>query len=280
VTVASEGFVLRRILVALDTSPHSLAALEAAVELAVSTRAELVGLFVEDVNLLRLARLPVAQQLSLGSGSGQPFERGALEAELRALALRARGALESAGARRGVRVSFRVTRGAVTSEVLAAASDADLLILGWASRPLSRRRRLGGTARAVARGSPRSVLLLSYGATLPGPVVVVCERGSGRALETAAGLAAASGAGLAVVPRGDSEEEASRLRAEVETALAGRGIAAEYRRAVTGGAAALRRALRGFERRLLVLSAGSPVLDDDESERLLDEIGGALLLVR
>ena len=44
---------IRRILVALDTSPHSQAAMEAAIELAARFEAELAGMFVEDVNLLR-----------------------------------------------------------------------------------------------------------------------------------------------------------------------------------------------------------------------------------
>ena len=47
------ALIIRRILVALDTSKHSLAALEAADELAAWLKAELFGLFVEDINLLR-----------------------------------------------------------------------------------------------------------------------------------------------------------------------------------------------------------------------------------
>ena len=48
----------RRILVALDASAHSHAALAAAVALAARLHAEIEGLFVEDINLLRLAELP------------------------------------------------------------------------------------------------------------------------------------------------------------------------------------------------------------------------------
>jgi nucleotide-binding universal stress UspA family protein len=51
---------IRRILVALDASPHSFAALEAAAHLAAHLEAELFGLYVEDENLLRGAdRFPV-----------------------------------------------------------------------------------------------------------------------------------------------------------------------------------------------------------------------------
>ena len=44
---------IRRILVALDASPASLSAMQNAVELAARLGAELIGLFVEDINLLR-----------------------------------------------------------------------------------------------------------------------------------------------------------------------------------------------------------------------------------
>ena len=49
---------MRRILVAVDASPHSLAALDAALRLAADLEAEIIGLFVEDINLLRLAGMP------------------------------------------------------------------------------------------------------------------------------------------------------------------------------------------------------------------------------
>ena len=44
---------VERILVAIDTSPYGRSAMEAAAELAAEFQAELLGLFVEDVSLLR-----------------------------------------------------------------------------------------------------------------------------------------------------------------------------------------------------------------------------------
>jgi K+-sensing histidine kinase KdpD len=51
---------IRRILVALDASPDSLAALKTAADLARRMEAELMGLFVEDIELLRMADSPYA----------------------------------------------------------------------------------------------------------------------------------------------------------------------------------------------------------------------------
>ena len=65
--------VIRRILVAVDASTHSLAALEAASVLAEVLNAELVGIFVEDINLLRLAGLPFAREVRYQSALDRPL---------------------------------------------------------------------------------------------------------------------------------------------------------------------------------------------------------------
>ena len=68
----------RRIVVALDASSHSHAALAAAVALAGRLQAELQGIFVEDVNLLRLAELPFAREVRFGLSAARPVRWGAL----------------------------------------------------------------------------------------------------------------------------------------------------------------------------------------------------------
>jgi nucleotide-binding universal stress UspA family protein len=83
-----DELIIRRILVALDASQPSLAALEAAVELATRLKAELLGLFVEDVNLLRLVGLPFAREINLSSAAVRPINGPTLERELKTWAAR------------------------------------------------------------------------------------------------------------------------------------------------------------------------------------------------
>ena len=68
-------FVVRRILVALDASTQSLAALRTAVTLAAELGAELEGLFVEDTNLMRMAMLPVARRVLFPSAAEENVAR-------------------------------------------------------------------------------------------------------------------------------------------------------------------------------------------------------------
>jgi nucleotide-binding universal stress UspA family protein len=286
---SDDEFAPRRILVALDDSRHGLAALEAAAELAACMQAELLALFVEDVNLLRLARLP-HQHLSFDTGAGQPLDEATVEAHFRTQAALARAALLAAGTRRHVSVSFRVARGLVSAEVLAAASEADLLILGWAGRGLpslaargsdeGAARRVGRTARAAAERAPRSVLLWTREPTLQRPVVAVDE-GAPRAaltLTAAARLAAALGRSLTVLVTGDTPEEARARLAAADEWLRARGV--EARLASTPDPARLRALLRAERGAVLVLAAESPLLADPPTRALVEELGCALLLVR
>lgn len=219
-------FLIKRILVALDASPHSLAALEEAAGLAQRLEAELVCLFVEDANLLRLAGLPLTPGFNLLTAARQDPDLESIERELRALAGQVRKAVEETGRRRGVAVAFRVARGGVAAELIAAGDEADLLIIGrrghgfenrlrlphWSRKPDAAPRRerihLGMTARRVAAGARHSVLLIHRGAHIAGPLMVAYDGSPGaeRALAAAARIAGRNGSDISVLALGDSPE--------------------------------------------------------------------------
>lgn len=194
---------IRRILVALDTSADSAAALEAAAALAALLEAELEGLFVEEEHLLLLAT-GAATEVDLLSGRRRPLERPMLERQLRARAAQARRELEHAAGRLRVRWTFRTVQGRVESELLAA--GADLITLGI--RGHSPRRPPGSTAEAVVVKAPFPVLVLGRGARLGRTVHVLYDGTSAgrRALTIAAELARRNRAPLNVVVPGEYPE--------------------------------------------------------------------------
>jgi nucleotide-binding universal stress UspA family protein len=276
----NDELTIRRILVALDASRHSLAAMEAAAELAASMKAELQGLFVEDINLLRVAGSCVAREVSYPFGVTARLDPARMERQLRAQAARARKALAAACERREIKWSFRVVRGEVAPEVLAAAGEADMLSLGKASRPLVRQMRLGSTALAAVVQAPRSVLLLQREATIRPPVVVTYDGSptARQALMMAARLAQNKGGYLIVLSIADAPDTIQRMQSEASDLLRGRRLLVRYRRLASAGVATLTQVVRAEGSGILVLS--STILHRAKLQKLLYEVDCPVLLVR
>jgi nucleotide-binding universal stress UspA family protein len=166
---------LRRIVAAIDASPHSNAALEAAAALAAAHNAELVGVFVEDTNLLRLAGLPFVREVIYPMAAGRPVDLLLMQGRLGQLAETARQALAECGSRHRVQWSFLNRRGSLFHEIIAAAEGADLLVIGKASHDRTRRVRLGSVATRLLSKAPLPVLVLQRGQACRGPPLLVCD---------------------------------------------------------------------------------------------------------
>jgi nucleotide-binding universal stress UspA family protein len=273
---------IRRIVVALDASIHSLAALEAASTLADVLGAELVGVFVEDINLLRLAGLPFARELSAWSPLERPLDQLAMERQLRLQAEKVRQALAGAATRRHLRWSFRIVRGQVAAELLTAAAEADLLALGKASWTTTRHVRLGSTAREVIAQASHAILLLQQGATICPPIQAVYDGSPAgvRALATAARLATATGGGLTVIILADAADAAQRLEQEAAEHLRAWQAQASFRHLVHPSAEDLAGFIRSTGGGTLVMSAQHPLLAGEGLSTVLDAIECSALLVR
>jgi len=278
-----DELTIRRILVALDASRHSLAALEAAAELAASLEAELQGLFVEDINLLRAAGSPVAREVQYPFFTAARLNLARMERELRAQAAQARHALAACCEQRQIKWSFRVVRGQVAPEVLATALEADLLSLGKASRPLIgqvRRVRLGSTAWAAAAQAPHYVLLLQRDTGISPPVVVTYDGSptARQALMIAAWLVQKKGGYLAILILASVLDDLQRLQAEISNLLRGQRLVVRYRRLTDVSVATLTHEVRSEGSGVLVLN--STIMQPDALHTLLDEVDCPVLLVR
>lgn len=276
------GSLVRRILVAVDASHHSIAALEAAVELATRFQAELLGLYVEDINLLRLAQLPFAREVGAFSAAVRRLDVTEVERQIRVQTVRARRIFESRTGRTEVQWSFRVTRGSVTQEVVTAASDADLLVVGRAGWSLLRKGRLGTTARAIVARSPSMALLLPGGACLASPLTVVFD-GSARAeraLEVAESLLDEDDRRLRVLLLANGHERLAPLREQVDAWQQGRELEVRYRALTESNVSRLVAAIESEECGTLIVPVKSAILEDTALQGLLEELEIPILLVR
>lgn len=261
--------VIRRILVALDTSSRGTAAAQAAVELAATMQAELLGLFVEDMNLLNLAGLPFARELGLTSACSRPLDFNEIERAMRSQAVQVERLLARTAERRQLRWSFRVTRGQVVAEVLSVGQDMNLVVLGKTGRSVAaslRSSRMAGTwdKMALAR---RPVLLVFDG-----------SEPSFRALSVAAQLArSASRALVLMIP--EAGKDYPRLRKQAEDSLEP-GISRVRWHAVKGGAGEMAQAVRSERVDIVVLPVPSDSRATDLIDSLLEAVDCPLVLVR
>lgn len=274
----------RRILVALDASGDSLAALEAAATLAGEIEAEILGLFIEDIDLLNLAALPFSREARRLSANGGILDPAQIERELRGQQVVARRALERVATTRRLRWSFRVVRGRVETELLLAAEQADLVAVGKGSRPISGAVKLGSTARMVGLRTLRSVLFVAPAEMTPDCAIAVVYD-SGRtgtaALDVGARLAAREHRRLIVIVMADGDEEAARLEQAAAGILRSLGTAASMRRAVTTRPEPLIRALKVERAGLVVVPADSATATDEQRLRqLVEKSSCSVLLVR
>jgi nucleotide-binding universal stress UspA family protein len=211
-----EGGGIKRILVAIDASPASLAALDAAAELAVRHNAELVCIFIEDINLIRMAEIPIAVEIGHYSAAIRQMDPPQIESQLRARRRWIESILTALGKSTGLRWTFRTARGAISDELVLAAHESDLMFLGKSG--WSGKRQLGSTARRMILQSPIQAMLLNR-RLQPGSGMLLIYDGSSASVRA---LAAASALGkaqtpLSVLVLAEDPERWNLLRGEIES---------------------------------------------------------------
>jgi len=186
--VRTETPAIQRVVIGFDPAPADAAALRVAVGLAAGLGAQLVGLYVEDERLLRLAGLPFAREVGLHSAQSRPMLPQDVERSLRVQAERVRRLVASAADPFNLIWTLEIVRGELPRSALAATTLADLLVVAG-SQAYAPARSIEAR-RTQARTPPAS-----------GPIVVVLEDSdaSRRALALAQMLQRATGAGLIVL---------------------------------------------------------------------------------
>jgi hypothetical protein len=118
---------IRRIIVVQEPA-GAARVLDAVAEAAAALEAELLGLFLEDVELLHFAGLPFAREIGV-SARPRGLDVQTMERRLHFQAEEARRALAAATEGKALRWSFRVERGSVPTQLRKALADADVVVL-------------------------------------------------------------------------------------------------------------------------------------------------------
>jgi nucleotide-binding universal stress UspA family protein len=278
-STAPDAEPIQRILLAIDGSPHSLAAMQAAVDLSAGLDAELIAVFVEDLNLLRMAQLPIASEVSHYTASIHRLKPERIRRQLKAQAAQARSALARQARVQGVVWEFLVLRGDISLELLAKAEAADLMILGKAG--WSKRRRIGSTARLVIREAPSFVLVLQHGSHWARPVLLVYDGSplSQSGLKVAQVLAEQSGQPLSVMTVARKKSDAMDLEQDVVARLGVDAADVSFYRVLASRSEDLARLVRNMDC-LLILPANLPGMAGEPLIDFVDSLEGPVMVLR
>lgn len=273
---------IRRIVVAVDSSPASLTALEEAVALGADLGAKVVGLFVEDINLVRVAQLSVTYEVGTFSATSRRLEIQYVERQFRGQANRARRAMAVIAGEAGIDWDFRVTRGVVARELLAAASDADLLVIGRVGLSSPRKQRLGSTARALLQQVSQPTLLLHPHTRLGSPILLLYDGTvpAQRALAAAIQMLPGANTHLTVLLLGDGPEVVQQLRQNVVMQLKGQDIVVRFRWQTKMDVDKLARTVHSEGCQILVLPGDGARLGREAMLTLLEKADCPVLFVR
>lgn len=277
-----ERLTARRVVVLLDGSRRAQRLLDEAARLAKREDAELVGLFVEDTELLRAASLPFGGEIGLVSGNLRAVAPETLERRLRQQAQRLQALLAAAAGRHALRWRLEVNRDRLEAAALAATLADDLLVVyragwrhppegGFASRTLSR---MLGVARC------RVMMLGERTAMGAHPILVfqATDEAGLRAMNEALRLARITNQQLLVLLPRDGEQE-KRNRAAIEGWGARLGRRPRCLPFEGEDVATLVALLRRERAGALVLPRGHALLRGAAGERLLEASDTALIVV-
>jgi hypothetical protein len=243
--VTNDKLKVRRVVATLDAAAIPEQVLDTAAVLASALHAELVGLYVEDERLLRVAGLPFAQEFGLVTAHARQIAVVDVERALRSQAERMRRMVGALARPLGLAWSLDVVRGDTQRSAIAYAGADDLLVIG-------RARYVPGAFNRVSPASPGA-------GTRARPVAVLFDATvqAVRALGLAATLARAARREVTVLIPATGPESLRARRVDAGRVLQGLGTsAAAYVMLPDLGAACIERAARTHRAGVLVCPAG------------------------
>lgn len=166
---------VERILVSLDSSSHSFAALQAAVDLARHYRASLHGVFIEDKTLLSIAEMPFRQEVGQYTAIVRDISTDSLA---RGILIQSRWVVRTFHKivnQTDLQGDISVLRGHVIDTIINEAMTCDLLIVGKSGTNPVAKYKLGSTTRALIQKSQKSLLLVEEKTRLGFPMIVLFD---------------------------------------------------------------------------------------------------------
>ena len=268
----------QKILVAIDTSKHSQAALEAAAALARTMEAKIQGLFVQDEVWNRISRLPSLTTVNTLTGKVTSFEEKKMEEQVELMKNRLRKKLEQVSKHHQLAHTWQSVHGKVEEKILEAASEADLITIGL--KGISARRKvLGSSARRIIEEADKPVLILKEGLRLGRTITAVYDGSSEslRGVQIALNIAENNNSTLTALILNNISDEKEQYK-KLENLLRGSPIFTEIQILENSNVSRLVNTLNSQKPGLLILPKNQPLLTGS-LQLILRNINYPLLLM-
>jgi nucleotide-binding universal stress UspA family protein len=269
---------IQRVVVPLDAASETATAIDTAVRLAARWRVPLHGIFIEDEELIGLAGLPFARQVTLGTGI-EPLTKDQLEDHLRALADRARREFAAAAERHGIKCSFEVMRGPLAPDALC--GEHDFVVAGSATRPIGGHFRISSRCWSWTGMIARPFLLAKREWETGGSVFTLLRRRgpqSARTIALAAQIAGFHNGPLTVAGTPDLAES-DDFDAWISALLEGHSPSLQTE-PVAAEPATLRQRIIDLDCRLLILEAAEEESGPGDLRELAEHLTCDVLIIR
>lgn len=276
---------IHRILVALDPSFNirevNYSILQAATSLAIRLDAELNTLFVEDINLLRLAELPVAREVVYGAATGRKLNINDLERSLNTQTIRLRKLVETVAQQNQIKITFDVMRGDIAREVCSASKNVDLLVVGKNTQTLRQSLKIGNITKAILSSVNCNLLLLQHGAIIERPVAVFYtgSDASQKALQLAIQLVQQDHKNLIVVYSAGTDTQCKELFQKVNVSTEPFGIEARHVQLKSDTASAMLDVISVTGARILLFDSSKPVFTSEQVQVLVEQSNTPIIFI-
>jgi hypothetical protein len=268
------------IMIALDPGAPGRASLEVVGCLVDHRGRHLLGVAIEDAELLALARSRLATEVVL-SGAARPLERSRLERQLRAQSAAIRRTFETEAARLGYSYAFKVLHGSVAARLRDEAVAAEMLVVELPSPFASHQAAWSARIDQLAETDLPAVLYARLGAAKrKGLVALVEEAGDLETIVRMAGSLARGGALAPTVLLGERSHVAEHdVRTALESALQEQSVHLRLVRSATIEAVSLSQITQASDARILVVPGRITRADPRFVRELLRRTSCSILLV-
>lgn len=270
---------IQHILIALDNSDHSIAALKAAVELALRFNAEVIGLYIEDQLLCQLAELSIIKEVSFLTANRRRMEPASMAQNFRIQAKMAEVQFRRLMHRFSLKSEFKVLRGKISHEIMQNAGQSDLILMGKMGNTIDPSKHIGSTTFDVITSANHSTLVMQHYAEIGSPVILLFDGSlaSRRGLQVAASYLERDEHLFIFLMDGEKEEQS--LKEDINTWIEKKKIKVTYKFLKRDNLSHIIRFAERSSSGLMIVPFPCENITQDFIMRLLDEMDIPVMVI-